>query len=451
MRPGGVRPAVVVGALLLGGAAVGAYWRMAVRPRIDRIEGRFVLAETGRPAKVKGRVDAVSDFDREFSLPIDPLGLVAQGGELVAASRAGGLLRIRPIARDEIETAAVTVREPIYGQTLALWALAANGSEVVGVTDAAWFQRSGSVFTLHDPASLALKGERPAPPLLGCLAWDGAGYWAATRKNTEASGEEAHLYRLDPSLKVTRRYPPLGPGCQGMAWDGSRLWVADVFDDTISVLDFSAGEPRVVSRSATSIRYLSGLAVLGDEIWITEYGTKTLRRLNPRLRTAWLSETDAPPLLAAAPAEERPAPRDERREERPKKSVDRAETAFPKTGEREMSALEWSVEAVEGEIRGTWRIHFGAGLFGGRAPEGAALTVPVFARYTFTVKGGSLERPVERTFDAEPGENVRAGVPLATGLGPGTYRVELFLHVQCYEDGTPRILNANTRTLEVEL
>jgi hypothetical protein len=119
----------------------------------------------------------------------------------------------------------------------------------------------------------------PAPPQLGCLAWDGSGYWAATRKNTEDEPVPALLYRLSPGFEVLSETPAPAPGCQGMAWDGKNVWLADVFSDLLYVLDVGGAQPAVVRRVDPDLDYLSGVAFYGGGIWVVEYGSNGLARL----------------------------------------------------------------------------------------------------------------------------------------------------------------------------
>ena len=77
--------------------------------------------------------------------------------------------------------------------------------------------------------------------------------------------------------------------------------------------------------------------------------------------------------------------------------------------------------------------------------------MPVFAKYTITVEGGSLSAPVQHEFEANPGENLRQQEMLASNIGSGKYTVSLFIHVQYVtRDGTNRILNNSAGSLAVE-
>ncbi|MBP7866094.1 MAG: zinc ribbon domain-containing protein [Acidobacteria bacterium] len=240
-------------------------------------------AVTGPPVS-KVRVEKVSgDFDRVIRLPGDPLGLAASHGDLVMGNRAApaGFLRVRPAGADRVVVEKVPVTEPVNRQQIGLRAVSAGAAGWIGVADAAWFQGEGLVFTLHDPATLQLKDHREAPPRLGALVHDGEGFWAATRLDTENAPGEAWLYRLDGALRVRDRFPSPGKGCQGLAWDGRRLWFADVFSDTLFLLEVSGEAPGVVGRWTLPFDYVSGLAWDGAFLWVSEYGDKTLRRMSP--------------------------------------------------------------------------------------------------------------------------------------------------------------------------
>lgn len=287
--PGRLLAAIAVG-LALGALVIGAYWVLRIRPRLDRIGGLRTDPRPARPVRVRARVDPAAEFDRSVPLPIDPLGASARDGELLVGNRRGpgSLLRVRRAGEDELHLRSVAVTEPVDGQVVSFDGLGWDGARWVALLDGAWLGRNArDAFAFLDAESLALAGHQPAPPFLGALAWDGMGWWAATRKNTVDAPEEAWLYRLDPSFREVARFPPPGVGCQGLAWDGSRLWFADVFSDRVSVLDVSGEAPRVVTSRPTPFSYLSGIAAFEGEIWVTEYDTRGLHRLNPRVRAAW--------------------------------------------------------------------------------------------------------------------------------------------------------------------
>lgn len=424
--------------ILAGVAGAGAitwgYWIFKVRPRIEAIEGRGPVAKTGRFRSLK-RASASGSFDRAFTLPMSPLGAAWDGRHFIVGDRKGGALRIRQDG-DDMDAQSVPILEPIYRQNLSVSALTWNGRNFIGYADAAWFQKSGYVFTTHDRESLAVLGHRPAPDNnLGCLAFDGTFYWAATRRNTEDSPEPALLYKLDRDFTVVSKMEAPGVGCQGMTWDGRYLWLADVFSDSITILDPSSDPPRVVHSESTAVEYLSGIVSVDGEIWITDYGNDSLRRLRPATRLAWAGGTGASTTQVLAGMMTTTVM------DRPPVHFARDEERSPERPEEDSEVLDWQVELRGNEIYGSWRIWFGDKLFSETEQDSTFITVPKFAKYTFTIRDPSGAE-VKKEFEATAGENVMRDVLLAEASLPGDYRVDLFIHVQYVTaDGQGRILN----------
>jgi hypothetical protein len=398
--------------------------------------GRFRPLETA---------SAGSEFDRSFTLPGSPLGAAWDGRHLIVGDRKGGALRIR-LDGDDMDAQSAPILEPVYRQNVGISALTWNGRNFVGYADAAWFQKgSGYVFTIHDRESLNVLEHKPAPDKnLGCLAFDGTSYWAATRRNTADSPEPALLYKLDRDFAVVSKTPAPGVGCQGMAWDGQYLWLVDVFSDSITILDPSSEPPRVVHGKSTSVDYLSGIVSVDGEIWITDYGDNRLQRLKPATRVAWAggSAPSTTPVLAgmiASPASMNREPvhfaRDEERS--------------PERPDENSEVLDWQVELRGNAIYGSWRLWFGDKLFSDVEQESTFITVPKFAKYTFTIRDPSGAE-VKKEFEASRGENVMRDVHLAEASLPGEYRVDLFIHVQYVTaEGQGRILNNSEMGLEL--
>ena len=442
-------------------------------------------AGSGGPADAGERVAASAapdGFMRAFRLPVDPIGLAGHGGELVMANRVDpwGLVRVTLDGDDAVRVAKIPVVESRYRQNVGLDAVAWNGTSYVGYTDGSWFGRQGDVFTIHDPRTLEITRVEPAPPLLGALAWDGSGYWAATRRNTEDADEPAFLYRLGADFGVVARHEPPAVGCQGLAWDGDRLWWADVFTDSIYVLDVTGEEPVVVQSRAVSFNYLSGIATLNGRLFVTEYGDKRLLEVGPALRAALEAEVGAP-TAEAPPVEEIPGAivaetpaspafdletykdklrgddwsvRMEAEMEASRVGLvpfDRAVDSFPdEEGPEEMEVLWWEAEIRDGTMYGSWDVFFGDALFTEAKEDGELVAMPTFARYTITVEGGTLAAPVETQLDARPGHDERHDVELASGLGPGRYEASLFMHVQYVKpDGGNQILNESAMGLDL--
>lgn len=425
----------------------------------------------GKPGLAVART-AGGDFDRVFTLPVEPIGLAAGPGEWILGARdaEGGFLRLRWNGPDRVEVERVAVTEATTGQKISLATVAWNGESYVGYTTGAWFgQRAGDVFTLHDARTLQVARRVPAPPLLGGLAWDGESYWAATRKNTQDSAEEAYLYRLGPDLTVLERFEPPAAGCQGLAWDGTSLWFADVFTDSLILLDPSATPPRVTATLPTGVSYLSGVAAAGTEVWVCEYGGRTLGRLGPeaRARAGLAPSPGAPPEAPAAASPEevarlRAALRSEDYQERVRAEFELERLGLPKDYARDQAlapdrspeecvVVDFALEMRDGELFGRWTTWFGEALFAPPPQDQAGVvTVPLFARYTVRVEGDELPQPLEREFEAAPGEHSTEWTSLAQGLPPGRYRASLFLHAQYIRpDGVATILNRGSFTLEV--
>jgi hypothetical protein len=275
---------------LLGAAlVVVAYWFLEIRPRMQHLGGG-PGSEVSRSRTVRLSHNEGLDFDYQGALRVEPAAAASNGRELLIASRKapGGFLRLTPAGETKFDAQRISVIESTYQQEVSFHAVAWNGLHYVGYTDHSWFQPSDDqVFVMLEPATLAIQELRPAPPLLGCLAWDGTGYWAGTRRNTRDAPEEAWLYRLDPLLAVVGRFKPPGVGCQGMTWDGRRLWWADTFSDSLMVLDVAGLEPEVVREYPLRVDHPSGLVWDGASLWLGEFDEGSIRRLNPRLREAW--------------------------------------------------------------------------------------------------------------------------------------------------------------------
>jgi hypothetical protein len=459
--------------VLAGVAGAGAiswgYWNFKVKPRIEAIEGRGPVVKTGRFRSLKN-ASTSAEFDRAFTLPGSPLAMAWDGKQFIVGDRKGGVIRIKPDG-DDMDAQSAPIIEPVYRQNIGVWALAWNGTNFVGYVQASWFQQGdGYVFTIHDRTSLNVLEHKPAPNHLGCLAFDGTSYWAATRRNTADSPEPALLYKFDRNLAVVSTVPAPGVGCQGMTWDGRYLWLADVFSDSISILDPATHPPRLVKSHATSVGYLSGIAAADGEIWVTDYGDNRLQRLKPATRVAWAGGASPAPTLAGMIApppitdgdlqELRRKLRSDQWSERLSANMElsrrnepidfaRDEERSPDRPDENSEVLDWQIELRGGAIYASWRIWFGHKLFSEVEQEPGFVTVPKLARYTFTIRDPSGAE-AKKEFDASPGENIMRDVHLADASLPGEYRVDLFIHVQYVTpERQARILNNSEMGLEL--
>lgn len=432
-------------ALSITGAAIvtGGYWYVKIRPRALALDNPHYGSEPGEVEEMLETVRSSADFDLAFELPGRPQGAASDGRELIVAngSEPWGALRITGTG-ERYTWQTVPIIERRYRQKVGLNTLTWNGRNYVGYTTGSWFGKKGDVFTIHDRKTLRILETRPAPPLLGGLAWDGAHYWASTRKNTQTAPEEAFFYKLDRDLKVVAQTEPPGIGCQGLAWDGARLWYVDVFSDSIKVLDVSGDAPRVIHSAGTPIGYLSGVVFHRNAIWVMDYGKNRLHRLRNSTRRAWAAYT-APEAVAAASMMPRAAQGE-------KLSAEYKNSFFDSRGPEDAEEIAWSVELRES---GVWlassRIWFGSELFVPREQGSSMITIPLFARYTYTVEMPDGTE-VEKEFEATAGENELENVRLAGSQGPGEYQVSLFIHVQYVDaQGTARILNNSGGFVEV--
>ena len=96
-----------------------------------------------------------------------------------------------------------------------------------------------------------------------------------------------YLYQIDEQFNVIGTFPSLGVGCQGLEWDGQYLWAVDVFSDAIDIYELKADGARRIHSYVTDFDYLSGITYDGEDIWVTEYGSNRLYRLDSRLRKLW--------------------------------------------------------------------------------------------------------------------------------------------------------------------
>ena len=278
-----VAVAILIAAIVIAASALRDIWKT------PRPGGLFAGMGIGGLASSPADMP---DFDVMLKLPGSPIGAASNGNAIVLGNRNDpwGFIRLRRKG-DRFDPEIVPVIEPKFSQKISLQGLTWNGQNYVGITTGSWFASDAPpvVFTIHDPETLQVIRHHPAPPLAGCVAWDGTSYWAATRKNTEDAAEEAFLYRLDSQFNLTARFAPPAVGCQGLMWDGAYLWFVDVFSDSVYVLDVSEKKPLLLHKAGTPFNYLSGIAVLDGRVWIASYDSDRLFRLRSDSQAAWIT------------------------------------------------------------------------------------------------------------------------------------------------------------------
>lgn len=392
--------------------------------------------DKGELKKVRPR----AEFDLAFEVPGSPQGIAIKGDEMIVGDRAEGVLRIKRKGDETYLVEKVSIIEPRYSQKINLYTITWNGLNYVGYTTASWFRQGSDeyVFTVHDPRTLKLVSHHDAPALLGCLAWDGTHYWAATRRHTADSPEPALLYRIDRRFKVISTSPSPGVGCQGLAFHKGQLWFLDVFSNSVHVIDVTGETPRLVMSEPTGIGYLSGIAFAEDSPWIVEYGQNRLYRVS---RQAWKrAERKVPALASKVPTAEKTP------EAVP---IAKHRSAFAERKPDDTALIELSAELRDDAVWGSWTIWFGHELFVEREQPSPVVTLPRLARYEITTTDPDGNETVKE-FQAVSGDNVMLDVRLTDAPKSGPYRVRVFMHAQFVgADGTARILNNSGASVEV--
>jgi hypothetical protein len=94
------------------------------------------------------------------------------------------------------------------------------------------------------------------------------------------------LYRIDPSQApgtVTTLASNLGSNSQGIAFDGSRIWTANLgvagTGGSVSIITPGASIPWTVTTVTTGFSAASGAIFDGANVWVTDAGPEGLRKL----------------------------------------------------------------------------------------------------------------------------------------------------------------------------
>ncbi len=372
------------------------------------------------PKAVKALPSDLAEFDLSIDLATQPSGLSWNENEFIVGNkRAGSFIRISR-AGDQY-----MVRQQRVG---AMSPLTWNGKQFVGYRDSGLFHSfKKHQFTSHDAATLNIVREYSVSETIGGLAWDGTGYWAAQRNDN--LGERAFLYRLDENFKPVNKMVLPSSNCRGLAWDGSNLWFLDDRTKKILVLDVNGVSVRTIESFEIPIRSPSGIAFDGRTIWISDYDQRRLLRLKSTLPTVWTFRKT----------------QTARDTSNPPRNYDIYRGA-QKLSNNNVEISSFSARLASNALYASWDIHLGHNLFDSKRKN----RKPAFAKLTITVDGGALSAPVARVYDASAGRSFRDSELILSSLGPGTYRVGLFIYLQYRDEkGIGRILSKSIPPLKI--
>ena len=395
--------AAISGALAL---AVGGYWYVTSGPSDGSLNVSYDSTDI-MPGDVLRKANTrTPGFDVAYELP-EPASSIASDGEDLIAGR----LRLRE--RGDEGFSAQQITDPPTNLTALTW----NGREYVGL--------SGDAFTTFARNTLRPLGSKPAPTSLGCVAFDGESYWAATRIHP------AQLYRLDRDFNVVAT-TDAPAACRGMAWDGNYLWLAG---DSIHILELIDKKPRVLHTEKSPVANLKGIVAFKRHIWVTDSDRNLLQRLSPSWRAAWTAGGTSTALAStvAVRGDNIPALRRQIRSsdwrERLRAKVelqkigapidfDRHENRFIERKANDAEVIDWSIELRDGTIYGSWKLWFGPDLL---------KRSDIVPSYTVSVQPPDGTPPVPTLFDAKAGDVTVRDVNLGPASAPGNYRVDLSL------------------------
>jgi hypothetical protein len=177
--------------------------------------------------------------------------------------------------------------------------------------------------------------------------------------------------------------------------------------------------------------------------------------LNPFLQNQWTSGDFTVDQYGKASDALKETPHEPVEISTPAKTSDRYQSReTPPYPSDEATVIDFSAEVHNDLIYGSWKIYFGEDFFASNQPseeEDGMISMPTFAKYEITVSGGTLNEPVNLSYDADAGENIRTDEVLASQIGPGRYSIGLFIHVQFVDqNGTNRILNKSIPSLSLQ-
>ena len=135
---------------------------------------------------------------------------------------------------------------------------------------------SSSVSRVRGSDGRLLETWTGAPSAFGVLV--AAGYIFVT-----GLGSPGLLYRIDPSQPagvVTTVASNLGNTPNGIAFDGSRIWTANPFGSSISIVTPGATLPWTVTTVTAGFTLPSDALYDGANVWVTDFSAGTLLKLD---------------------------------------------------------------------------------------------------------------------------------------------------------------------------
>jgi hypothetical protein len=393
---------------------------------LPEIRSVFAGNRSIEPRAIRALPSDFTEFDLEIDLDARPSGLVWNEKEFVAGNNdAGTFIRVRHTGDQFV------LREQSVARTAPMtW----NGNQLIGFTESGLLQSFKKYqFTVHAGATLNLEHQNAAPEPIGGVAWDGSGYWAATRKENEA--DRGFIFRLDPDFKLVNKLVAPSSRCRGLAWDGTYLWFLDDNDDKVYILDVMGIQARVLGSYELPLDSARGIAFDGRSIWIADHDLGRLLRMNSDLSARWTQQqADSTRSKGAQPRSA---------------SSNFAEYSMPKSrANGDIYIASFSAKMESNVLYASWDIEFGPNLL--KASNSPRRKPASFGKLTVTVDGEPLSSPAVRVFDANEGRNFADRVPILTDVSRGKYNVRALLYIE-YTDrnGIGRILSKPIPSLSV--
>ena len=105
------------------------------------------------------------------------------------------------------------------------------------------------------------------------LTWDGSALWCADIfENT--------IYRIDPDDgTILKSFDSPGSMTEGLAWDGQYLWCDDLNSNDLYQIDTADGS--VVSSIHLVSIYFLGITWASENLWITDYSNHQIDKVDP--------------------------------------------------------------------------------------------------------------------------------------------------------------------------